>query len=253
MDKKLIAIVPAGGTGTRAAGPSADRPKQYRLINGLPMLRRAVLALLADARVQQVRVIVTAGDRWVEQALQDVPRTVWRPCAGATRAQTVLNGIMDAGLYDHDWVLVHDAARPGLTTTALGRLIDACLLAGQGGLLALPVADTLKRAAVDPGSHLGSGSGQGPDQSPGRAPGQAPHVQETIDRSMLWAAQTPQMFPAGPLLQALQAAGPGNPAITDEASAMELAGFRPLLIAGSARNFKVTWPDDFDLMERWLA
>jgi 2-C-methyl-D-erythritol 4-phosphate cytidylyltransferase len=129
-----------------------------------------------------------------------------------------------------DWVLVHDAARPGLPAEALRRLLDRCLAQGSGGLLALPVADTVKRAVADDPAACAT----------------------SVRRDGLWLAQTPQMFPAQSLLDALQAAVHSGCEITDEASAMEMLGERPLLVQGSARNFKVTWPEDFELMERWL-
>ena len=126
---------------------------------------------------------------------------------------------------DDTWVLVHDAARPGLPAEVLARLIDACLEDPVGGLLALPVADTVK------GGHE--------------------RVERTLDRNGLWLAQTPQMFRAGALRDALTAAAVAGVAVTDEASAIEAAGYAPRL-PGSLRNFKVTWPDDFELMEKWL-
>ncbi|MFQ6712130.1 2-C-methyl-D-erythritol 4-phosphate cytidylyltransferase, partial [Bordetella pertussis] len=124
------------------------------------------------------------------------------------------------------WILVHDAARPGLPAAALARLIDACLDDAVGGLLALPVADTVKA---------------------GRQ-----RVSRTVDRDGLWLAQTPQMFRAGLLRDALARARAAGLAVTDEASAVEAAGHAPRLVAGALRNFKVTWPDDFELMEKWL-
>ncbi|SAI35271.1 2-C-methyl-D-erythritol 4-phosphate cytidylyltransferase [Bordetella ansorpii] len=232
MSDTLIAIVPAAGVGARASQPGAQAlPKQYRLLDGQPMLRRAVQALLADERIAQVRVAVSAGDGWVEEALRGLPRTIWRPCGGATRADTVANALADSGAGEHDWVLVHDAARPGLTPAALARLIDACLADPVGGLLALPVADTVKAGSAAP---------------------DAPRVVRTVDRQGLWLAQTPQMFRTGLLGQCLAAAARGGLAVTDEASAIEAAGHAPCLVIGEARNFKVTWPDDFELMERWL-
>ena len=229
MTVSLIALVPAAGVGARAGG---DQPKQYRLLNGQPMLRLAVQALLADPRITQVRVAVSAGDGWVDEALRGLPRTVWRTCGGPTRADTVAAALADSGAADPDWVLVHDAARPGLPAQALARLIDACLQDPVGGLLALPVPDTVKRASV---------------QADGREA-----VARTVDREGLWLAQTPQMFRAGMLRDALAAAAASGAAITDEASAMEAAGHAPRLVRGHARNFKVTWSDDFDLMEKWL-
>ncbi len=241
---RVIAIVPAAGIGTRAGiDPDGTTdagamvlPKQYRLLKKQPMLRWAVQALLADTRIDQVRVAVAAHDTWAASALAGLPRTVWRPCGGPSRAQTVLAALQDADLGADDWALVHDAARPGLPAHALARLIDQCLLQGSdGGLLALPVADTVKRAAHDNPS--GSGSAR---------------VQASVARDDLWLAQTPQMFPAMRLLQALQAAGAADAALTDEASAMERVGVQPALVPGSIRNFKVTWPEDFGLMEHWL-
>jgi 2-C-methyl-D-erythritol 4-phosphate cytidylyltransferase len=230
MHTKLIAIVPAAGVGARAQGDSSSAilPKQYRLLRGKPMLRWAVEALLADSRIAQVRVAVAPDDIWVAQALAGLPRTAWRPCGGPTRADTVTAALRDAALGRDDWVLVHDAARPGLPASALARLIDLCLQKSVGGLLAQPVADTVKRSAGDD------------------------TVACSVSRSQLWLAQTPQMFPAGALLQALEAATAAAAEITDEASAMELAGHAPYLVAGSVRNFKVTWPEDFDLMDKWL-
>ena len=228
---RIIAIVPAGGVGLRAG---TAYPKQYRLLRGEPMLRWAVRALLADQRVEQVRVAVAADDDRAFEALHGLPRTVCRPCGGTTRAATVLGALRDAQLQADDWVLVHDAARPGLPPEALSRLIEACVLSGEGGLLAEPVADTVKRAQND-------------DDTKGPA-----RVQSSVSRDGLWLAQTPQMFPAGPLLAALEAAG-ADVRVTDEASAMELAGFQPLLLPGSIRNFKVTWPEHFEMMERLLG
>lgn len=248
MPNKLIAIVPAAGVGARAQEPgpeSGSMPKQYRLLCNEPMLRHAVNALLADARIDRVLVAVSANDVWAESALAGLPRTQVSPCGGPTRAHTVMAALRQAQPAEGDWALVHDAARPGLPGAALKRLIDTCLAQGAGGLLALPVADTVKRAAVlDAGACVltgGAGVAQG---------GYAVH--ETVDRDALWVAQTPQMFRARELLHALERADALGRAVTDEASAMEFAGHQPRLVPGSVRNFKVTWPEDFELMEKWL-
>lgn len=242
MSQKIIAIVPAAGIGSRAAPTASGSygagaqvlPKQYCPLNGAPMLRLAVQALLADPRIAQVRVAVAAGDRWAAQALAGLPRTVWRPCGSDTRAATVTAALRDALLADDDWVLVHDAARPGLPASALARLIDHCLMHQWGALLAQPVADTVKRQQVQHQDASGA------------------LVQASVAREGLWLAQTPQMFPAGRLLQALEAADAAHVVITDEAGAMERVGYLPGLVPGSMRNFKVTWPEDFELMEKWL-
>lgn len=227
MTDSLIAIVPAAGVGLRAGGAGEPGlPKQYRMLAGQPMLRRAVAALLADARIGQVRVAVSPGDERAASTLAGLPRTVCRPCGGPTRAATVAAALADSGVADHDWVLVHDAARPGLPPHALARLIDTCLPDAVGGLLALPVADTLKSGG--------------------------PRVRATLDRDGMWLAQTPQMFRAGVLRAALASAQAAGLAVTDEASAIEAAGHAPLLVPGALRNFKVTWPEDFELMEKWL-
>lgn len=251
-DNVIIAIVPAAGVGQRASDGRSG-PKQYRLLNGEPMLRWSVRALLADTRVAQVRVAVAPQDQRVAAALDGLPRTLWRPCGGPTRAATVLAALQDANLADDAWVLVHDAARPGLSPQELARLLDACLAHGQGGLLAQPVADTVKRAAADAAT---APAGQAPV---GAAMGhasvqQASHAraQATVPRDGLWLAQTPQLFPAGLLRRALMAAQNDGADITDEASAVERLGVSPLLVPGSQRNFKVTWPEDFEWMEKWL-
>lgn len=229
MSEALIAIVPAAGVGSRAQVPDAPlMPKQYRLLAGEPMLRHAVRALLADSRIAQVRVAVAAGDKWVQDALEGLPRTIWRVCGGATRADTVAAALADSGASDSDWILVHDAARPGLPLSALARLIDACLADTVGGLLALPVADTVK---------LGQEQGR---------------VGRTLDRRGLWLAQTPQMFRAGLLRRTLTEPVCARAELTDEASIVEAAGYAPLLVTGSPVNFKVTWPEDIALMEKWL-
>lgn len=247
MSKKIIAIVPAAGVGQRAQRDPADQPKQYRLLQGKPMLRWAVEALLADSRVDQVRVAVSAADPQAAAALQGLDRTVFRPCGGPSRAHTVLAALEDADLAHDDWVLVHDAARPGLPLPALSRLIDVCLAEGQGALLAQPVPDTVKRAGAQPVPETCVLTGAAPAAQPAVAV-----VAQTVSRGGLWLAQTPQMFQAGVLLRALQAALQSNKDITDEASAVELLGVAPRLVAGSVRNFKVTWPEDFELMEKWL-
>ncbi len=242
---RLVALVPAAGVGARAApartGQRGQVPKQYCPLRGQPMLRLAVSALLQDARVEQVRVIVAAQDDQAADALAGLPRTVVRPCGGGTRAQTVLNALQDAALHPDDWVLVHDAARPGLPADTLARLIDVCLARGDGGLLALPVADTVKRAGAIVRT-----------PSSGSATANEAYVAATVVRDDLWLAQTPQMFRAGPLQGALARALAEGLPLTDEASAMEAAGYQPILVPGSVRNAKVTWPDDFQWVESWL-
>jgi len=235
---RLIAIVPAAGIGARAQLPAAHEtvPKQYRLLGGIPVLCRAVQALLTEPRIAEVRVVVAADDTRAADVLAGLPRTQCRPCGGPTRADTVLTAVRDAHaarpFSAHDWLLVHDAARPGLPPATLARLIDACLAdgtgGGVGGLLALPLADTLKQAV----------NGK---------------VARTVPRDDLWLAQTPQMFRADLLRAALEAAHSQGISVTDEASAMEAAGHAPILVQGDARNVKLTWPEDFDVLQGSLS
>lgn len=231
MSASLTALVPAAGVGVRAGSPDG-LPKQYRDLGGEPMLRHAVRALLADSRIAQVRVAVAPGDSWADAALAGLPRTVLRRCGGPTRAETVRAALRDADLAAGAWVLVHDAARPGLPADALARLIDACLAQDRGGLLALPVADTVKQAG---------------EASCGPA-----WVDRTLPRDGLWLAQTPQMFRYALLRQALTAATDPT-TITDDASAVEALGLTPKLVEGHPRNLKVTLPDDIRIAELYLA
>ncbi len=224
---RLHGLVPCAGTGSRAG---TAQPKQYAPLAGQPLVHHTLAALRGVARLSSVLVAVSPGDR----TLAGVPGITIAECGGATRAATVLAGLQAlraAGAQDDDWVLVHDAARCLITPALVDRLIDACLPDPVGGLLAQPVADTLKRAQSE------------------RAES-AERAEATVPRTGLWQAQTPQMFRLGALLQALQRAGD---AVTDEASAMEAAGFRPRLVPSSALNFKVTWPEDFRLAEAVLS
>lgn len=227
MNPYIVAIVPAAGVGQRASLDDG-LPKQYRLLQGEPMLRRSVQALLVEPRIAQVRVAVAVEDAWADAALNGLERTVWRPCGGPSRAATVIAALQDAALPDDAWALVHDAARPGLSADVLAKLVNTCLERRQGAILALPVPDTVKRADTE-----------------GK-------ISSTVSRTDLWLAQTPQMFPAGQLLKALLKAQDDGVEITDEASAMEHAGQAPWLVQGSKRNFKVTWAEDFTWMEKWL-
>lgn len=220
------ALVPCAGSGARAGGPG---PKQYQLVCGVPLVTHTLTSLLAEPRIEQVRVVVAPGDRFLSV---DDPRIVLARCGGASRAESVCNGLesmlMD-GVPPTDWVLVHDAARCLVTPSDIARLIDACRDDEVGGLLALPLPDTLKQ------------------EDGGR-------VRVTVERVGKWLAQTPQMFRVGALHAALTAARPsGFDGITDEASAIERQGQRPLLVPGSARNVKVTYPEDFALAEALLA
>ena len=219
------ALLPCAGTGSRAG---TAEPKQYQPLAGLPMVLHTLAAFQAVERIERCLVVVAPGDRFLSV---DDPRIHLARCGGETRAASVFNGLqalLDAGATAQDWVLVHDAARCLITPAQINALIDVCQNDAVGGLLALKLPDTLKTEA-------------------------AGRVAATVDRSDKWLAQTPQMFRIGALQAALaERAASGFDGITDEASAMELAGQSPLLVPGSAQNFKVTYPEDFALAEAIL-
>ncbi len=218
----MFTLIPAAGSGSRSA---ATQPKQYALLAGRPMLWHAIRAVCVPP-VETVFVVLAPGDTAFAEhdwsAFGDRLEALY--CGGESRRDWVYTARLPAQLLADDWVLVHDAARPCLPERDLKALIAACELDEVGGLLALPVADTVKRG------------------SEGR-------VAKTEDRSALWLAQTPQMFRAGVLMQALQRArGP----VTDEAAALEQMGLQPRLVPGSRENLKVTWPEDFAIAEALL-
>jgi 2-C-methyl-D-erythritol 4-phosphate cytidylyltransferase len=220
-------LVPCAGVGERAG---LGGPKQYAPLAGRSLIAHTLAALMQVPRLQVTLVVLAAGDtQFAAQAgTHDAERCWVAHCGGATRAATVANGLTELqgrGAQADDWVLVHDAARCLLQPEWVDRLIDACLGDAVGGLLALPLADTLKQA-------------------------EGGRVQRTLPRSDKWAAQTPQMFRVGLLQKALAQAGD---AVTDEASAVEALGRQPLLVPGELENFKVTWPQDLVLAERLLA
>ena len=223
----LYALVPCAGVGTRTG---AGRPKQYAMLAGQPMVAHTLDALAQVSRLAATLVVLAADDTLFEHCLPGFAgeRRWTAHCGGATRAQTVANGLealLVRGAQLQDWVLVHDAARCMLRPAWVDRLIDACLDDEVGGLLALPLVDTLKLGAGD-------------------------RVAATLPREDKWAAQTPQMFRLGLLREALQRFGAQA---TDEASAVEALGLQPRLVAGEFENFKLTWPGDLAMAERLLA
>jgi 2-C-methyl-D-erythritol 4-phosphate cytidylyltransferase len=221
------ALVPCAGVGERAG---TTLPKQYADLAGLPLVAHTLRALRAVPAISATLVVVSPRDDHFELLIpaQEHDRRWLAHVGGATRAQTVAAGLAvlrERGASDHDWVLVHDAARCLLRPEWVERLITACAGDEVGGLLALPVSDTLKR------------------EHDGRA-------LMTVSRQGLWAAQTPQMFRLGLLERGLARAGDQ---VTDEASAIESLGLRPRLVTGDWQNLKVTWPTDLALAETLLA
>ena len=224
LPSRCFALVPCAGIGERAG---AGGPKQYRELAGRSVVSHALAALAAVPRIEGTLVVVAASDTVIEQHLHGVEPVWVSRTGGATRAQTVANGLAalsERGARDEDWVLVHDAARCLVRPQEIERLIVVCEQDEVGGLLALPLSDTLK------------------SELDGR-------VSETVERSGKWLAQTPQMFRLGMLREALRKAGDR---VTDEASAIEATGAAPRLVPGSMENFKLTWPSDFALAERLL-
>ncbi|MBK8118393.1 MAG: 2-C-methyl-D-erythritol 4-phosphate cytidylyltransferase [Sulfuritalea sp.] len=230
------ALVPAAGSGSRMGAQHDEAtPKQYLPLAGQPMIRHALATLCAIPAIVNVFVVLAPDDvLWPAAQMAALgPKLRILRCGGETRAQSVVNGLraMAAELGDagetggigNDWVLVHDAARPCLTAAMVERLIAEVGEDDAGGLLAVPVADTLKRAY------------------------EGGHVLETVPRESLWQAQTPQMFRHRLLLEALDFA----PRVTDEASAIEALGLAPRLVAADVSNLKVTYPLDLQLAE-WI-
>jgi 2-C-methyl-D-erythritol 4-phosphate cytidylyltransferase len=224
---RCYALVPCAGVGARSG---AAGPKQYEPVAGQTMVAHTLAALAQVPRLAATLVVLAPDDDRFDSLMPGfASERGWvERCGGATRAETVANGLValrERGAQPQDWVLVHDAARCLIRPEWVDRLIDACMDDEVGGLLALPVADTLKA------------------ESEGRVLG-------NVDRNGKWAAQTPQMFRLGLLAPALAHAGAG---VTDEASAVEALGHAPKLVRGEWENFKLTWPGDFQLAERLLA
>ena len=227
VPEKIHVLIPCAGSGSRAG---TALPKQYTLLEGQPLVIHTVKAFAQVAGLSQCLLVVAPGDVTLSDFLTQYGLGQWSVASvgGATRAQSVLAGLrhlQSQGASDADWVMVHDAARCLIEPAHIANLISACRADAVGGLLAQPLADTLK------------------SERGGR-------VQATLDRSGKWLAQTPQMFRLGVLAEALVQAGD---AVTDEASAMEHIGLAPLLVRGSAHNFKVTYPEDFQLARALLA
>ncbi len=221
-------MVPAAGVGERMG---ADRPKQYLELSGCAVIEHTLRRLAEHEAIAGLVVAVAAEDTYWPRLKLDLPKPMWVARGGAQRADSVLSAldVLRQHAAERDWVLVHDAARPCLRVADLSRLVDELSDDVVGGLLALPLSDTVKRCDAD-----------------GR-------VAETVDRSGLWRALTPQMFRLATLRDALAAALARGDSITDEAAAMERAGYRPRLVPGHADNIKITHPEDLALAELYLG
>jgi 2-C-methyl-D-erythritol 4-phosphate cytidylyltransferase len=221
------ALIPAAGRGQRFGGSVL---KQYFAIGGKPVLAHAIDGIGRAPGIAGITVVIAADDRLFGDLVQPGHPGVATVTGGASRAESVLNGLRSIRARDPaaDWVLVHDAARPCLPRRNLLDLLVQGLKCPDGAILAIPVRDTLKA-----------------DRGDG-------HIDATVERSGLWAAQTPQLFPLDRLSRAVQDMLDAGETPTDEAAAMERAGARPLLVMGSPVNIKITWPADVGIAEAWL-
>jgi len=217
---RYYALIPAAGNGSRFG---SDSPKQYWMLEGKPMLAHSIERLAAALPLQHAYVAIAPGDRWFDEVIGAKPGVTVLRCGGATRGETVRNAVralVEAA--DDDWILIHDAVRPCIDSASLLRLQQELLRDDVGGLLAVPVAGTLKRAD-----------------------GEGRSVIKTEPRENLWRAQTPQMFRYGVLREAL--AHDRAAQCTDEAQAVEGLGLKPRLVVGNPTNVKITYPEDLTL------
>jgi 2-C-methyl-D-erythritol 4-phosphate cytidylyltransferase len=225
-------IIPAAGAGSRMAESAKSvLPKQYMPLAGKPIISHTIQTFFNHPRITSIHLALSADDLfWRNLPLDPASKLKLHYTGGASRSETVLNTLQVINVADDDWVLVHDAARPGLTHALLDKLLNALENDAVGGLLALPVADTLKKS------------------------GENYKIEQTVERTDLWQAQTPQMFKYGVLKHALQAnsrAASSHAAniATDEAEAIEALGLKPTLVQGELRNLKITYPQDLVLLE----
>lgn len=226
MMSKFFALIPAAGSGSRMEN---KLPKQYLSLAGRPMIYHAVRTLCLSSEITSVFVVLDSEDsEWLKYDWSEFSsKLIVFNCGGETRAMSILNGLKTASeasfIGDDDWVLVHDAARPCLSEELLRKLLNELADDAVGGLLAVPLSDTLKRSGAND------------------------RVKKTESRKDLWQAQTPQMFRYKLLMDAL--CKPDSITMTDDASAVEALGLYPKLVLGDVRNIKITYPQDLTLAE----
>jgi len=218
--QKFHVIIPAAGVGNRMANVL---PKQYLQLAGKPMISHVIQVFFNNPRIAGIHLALSPEDEfWRSLTLNPESKLHLHYTGGASRSETVLNTLQAIDVDDEDWILVHDAARPGLSAELLNRILDTLENDDIGGLLAMPVADTLKKSD------------------------ETNHVKKTVSRQNLWQAQTPQMFRYATLKKALSNFD-GTP--TDEAEAIEALGLQPKLVLGELSNLKVTYPQDLQMLE----
>lgn len=310
--ENIFAIIPCAGKGLRAG---LGMPKQYRKIMGSSLLHHVLTCFNACKDIKSILLALAPDENYFDANHYSELNFHLRYCGGANRLQTVMNALNELkplGVKENDWVLVHDAARPGIKVDLIQRLIDRVKTDTVGGLLAIPIADTIKKAApatvlalnncrqsekhrvnaecnIDKLNINELNSTKARNQSvqknklylsnkinlkldnqhttiaitsdSAQMVNNSNHclpyrVEKTIDRNNLWLAQTPQMFRFGMLHQALNQAlidsQIQNISITDEASAIERLGLQPILVTGCMSNFKITYPEDFEMLEKLL-
>jgi len=228
VEQNFWVVIPAAGIGSRM---NAEHPKQYLEIQGKTVLEHTLDCFIHHPRISGIVVAIAEHDDYWPKLSIKTDRPILTVKGGDERCHSVLNALQ--GLRelaeDHDWVLVHDAARPCLRKHDLDKLLITMATHPVGGLLGVPVHDTIKR--VDP----------------------VMTVEKTVDRSALWRALTPQMFRYGMLQAALSKALADDYLVTDEASAIEHAGHSPLMLEGHAENMKITRPEDLELADFYIS
>ena len=225
---KYWVVIPAAGVGKRMG---VDRPKQYIQVNDKTIIEHTIECFLYREEIEKVVVAISKTDEyWPELAISKHEKVITAP-GGAERYQSVFNGLYELKdkAEQDDWVLVHDAARPCLSQSAIDRLMIELRQHEVGGLLAMPCRDTMKRA------------------------NEAGEIIDTVERESLWHAQTPQMFKYAKLYSAINDVLEKDNVVTDEAMAIELSGFRPLLVKGEQENIKVTHKDDLKYIANYLS
>lgn len=225
--QKFFAVVPAAGVGRRMGG---EMPKQYLSLCGRSIVEQTLNKLLCVSNLEKIIVAVSAADdHWTSLAVASHPRIV-KVIGGRERSDSVLNGLVHLSTFanESDWVLVHDVARPCVAVNDIQRMMQHLSDHKVGGILAIPVNDTLKRV-------------------------NGVAIEATVDRLQLWQAQTPQMFRLGMLRDALSRAVCDGVTVTDEASAIERAGYYPVVVEGSNSNIKITRPEDLPLADYYFS
>jgi 2-C-methyl-D-erythritol 4-phosphate cytidylyltransferase len=226
-DNQFVVIVPAAGVGKRML---ASCPKQYLTINKQSILMLTTNRLLNHPNINKVILVLSDEDEYFEQTELAQNTNIVRVSGGEERVNSVLNGLYAIDVEKYPWVLVHDAARPCITHDDIDKIIEQCLSSNCGGLLAAEMVDTIKQNSEDNRNVVGC----------------------TIDRSNLWQAFTPQLYKTTELTEAIVQGLAQNLTITDESSAMELAGFPSLLVQGRRDNIKITRPEDITLATFYL-